>query len=296
MSQYSSIMSPRLVSEAGLSLHLRTNLFLGTRIIGEKILNFLVQEGGPFAPEFFDGGGRPEGRWLRFDAKDLSLPLEYWEKDRYSLVIIAKRNVPLKVFFHVSPRDFQMFDHVSLYFCFDNKGRMDSARARIFLAEVGIELLLDFAKKLHSIVEASWGSIRNDFEENEIGEILDEYGKVLSYNAPTGKARMALRGVFWANFFGPEYVEMFGRDNLLKAPCYRVEELSDGGMLLLLSETPFDASTENYKSRKKKLYSYLGEDAFNGKLLPQFRTGPGRKLRDARPLIEAGGVRDDVFH
>jgi hypothetical protein len=66
-------------------------------------------------------------------------------------------------------------------------------------------------------------------------------------------------------------------------------------MVVMLSESPLDASTEGYEMRKQELYAYLGSDAFAGKLVPKFRT-EGRKKRDARRLIETGGVPDDVFH
>lgn len=65
---------------------------------------------------------------------------------------------------------------------------------------------------------------------------------------------------------------------------------------MLLSESPFDASKPEYVGLKKRLYDYLGEDAFTGKALPTFRVGEGRKKRDSRPLRETGGVRDDIFH
>src|SRR5260370_1425459 len=124
-------------------------------------------------------------------------------------------------------------------------------------------------------------------------ETFDENGVRVKYEPPI--EHWSLRGLFWANFFGPEYVDMWGREKLLAAPCYKVEPLSDGGVLLLLMESPLDASKPEYKAKKQELFSYLGEEAFTGSLLPRFRVGPGRKVKDARPLIETGGARDDVF-
>src|SRR5439155_12634840 len=117
-------------------------------------------------------------------------------------------------------------------------------------------------------------------------------GRVKGFSAPRGTARQALQGVFWANFVGPEYVQVLGEERLDKSPAYKVEKLPDGGMLLLLSESPFDASKDEYQARKQQLRSYLGVDAFNGKLLPRFRGGPGRKVRDASPLTDTGGIHD----
>lgn len=49
-----------------------------------------------------------------------------------------------------------------------------------------------------------------------------------------------LEYIFWANFFGPAYVERYGRDFLLGAPGWRVEELDDGGILYVLSPSFVD--------------------------------------------------------
>ncbi|MBI4317573.1 MAG: hypothetical protein HY675_03705 [Chloroflexi bacterium] len=62
---------------------------------------------------------------------------------------------------------------------------------------------------------------------------LDEVGERL-YRGQDVPARK-LAYIFWANFFGPPYVEKYGRDFLLGAPGWRVEELSDGGILYVIS-------------------------------------------------------------
>jgi hypothetical protein len=49
-----------------------------------------------------------------------------------------------------------------------------------------------------------------------------------------------LRFVFWANFFGPAYVEQYGREFLWNAPGWRVEELEDGGILYVTTERYVD--------------------------------------------------------
>jgi hypothetical protein len=105
-----------------------------------------------------------------------------------------------------------------------------------------------------------------------------------------------LPGLFWANLLGPEYVEMWGREYLLSAPCRKTEELSDGSIVLYLADSPLDASKSGYQGAKQQLHAYLGYEAFEGKRYPQFRTvGPWRKKRRARPLVQTGGLLDDVF-
>lgn len=61
---------------------------------------------------------------------------------------------------------------------------------------------------------------------------IDEPGE----NEPFGQRVRDLEGtyLFWANFFGPPYVERYGRDFLLAAPGWRKEELEDGGILYVV--------------------------------------------------------------
>jgi hypothetical protein len=248
-----------------------------------------------FVPEVFDGGEVTGHKKVRFDPADLGLPLKAWTHDRYSLGILAERRHPIKVHFSVSPTDFMMFDHVSLTVCLDTNGGLDIGKVAWFTENIGADKMVQLAREFYSLIDASWGYIQNDFHEHLIGDVLDEHGNVIEGHPPKGSARWALRGLFWANFFGPEYVDIFGREKLTSAPVHKVEPLPNGGLALFLSESPFEASKPEYQKQKNQLFDYLGEDAFNGKLLPSFRMGPGRKVRNARPLVETGGFRDDIF-
>jgi len=42
--------------------------------------------------------------------------------------------------------------------------------------------------------------------------------------------------LYWANFYGPQYVEKYGGKFFLESPCWKKEILSDGGVFLQLSE------------------------------------------------------------
>jgi hypothetical protein len=81
------------------------------------------------------------------------------------------------------------------------------------------------------------------------------------------KVMEALPGIFWANFFGPDYVDWFGRDKFDRLPCYRLEELPDGGRLILTSPSPleYDASGETQEAIKH----YLGRLAFGDVQYPE---------------------------
>src|SRR6266568_547755 len=285
----------QMVMDGGISIQLRTNLFLGSREMGERLLHYLVQREGVFTPEVFDGGAVTAHKKVKFDPDDLGLPLKAWTHDRYSLGILAERRHPIKVQVSVSSTEFTMFDHVGLTVCLDRNGSLDPKRVNWFVENVSAKGMLQVGKGLYDLVQPNWGYIKNDFYEHLIGDVLDEHGNVIESNPPKGPARSALRGLFWANLFGPEYVDMFGREKLSSAPVHRVEPLPDGGLALYLSESPFDASKPEYQTQKNQLFNYLSEDAFSGKLLPSFRMGPGRKVKNARPLVETKGLRDDIF-
>ena len=64
---------------------------------------------------------------------------------------------------------------------------------------------------------------------------------------------IVVRHLYWANFFGPRYVERLGRQFLLEAPAHRVEDLDDGGLLLVTRENILDRSS----SLDERLISYF---------------------------------------
>src|SRR2546427_259 len=113
---------------------------------------------------------------------------------------------------------------------------------------------------------------------NKIGEFLEilgdfynilhpSYGyafvreSIRMHEDPLGLGRLdigtdierALPDIYWCNLFGPEYVEMFGQENISSVPCYSIERLQDGGARLLLSASPLDYSEESLR----KLDEYL---------------------------------------
>jgi len=57
------------------------------------------------------------------------------------------------------------------------------------------------------------------------------------YDTPNEKeiATFNLRKLMWANFYGPEYVDKYGREFLLNAPGWKKEELNDGGIAYIIS-------------------------------------------------------------
>ncbi len=55
------------------------------------------------------------------------------------------------------------------------------------------------------------------------------------YTASEDVEKLEVPHLYWANFFGPEYVRKVGREYLLNAPGWKKEGLENGGFLYVLS-------------------------------------------------------------
>ena len=74
---------------------------------------------------------------------------------------------------------------------------------------------------------------------------------------------------YWLNFFGQPYLELFGRERVLNAPCFSVEEF-DGHGVFLQAAPRFDSpEITNSADLLIQLEEYLGADAFAGRGYPQ---------------------------
>lgn len=105
-------------------------------------------------------------------------------------------------------------------------------------------LLLQLAKDLYTILHPVFGSI--DFCSNRTRE----------------KDVQALKipHIYWANFFGPEYVEKYSKAYFLKAPGWLHEELDDGGILYVLAPV-MARRVKGYKALVEEVKAYFGVES-----------------------------------
>lgn len=82
---------------------------------------------------------------------------------------------------------------------------------------------LDIGKGLYEVLRPTFGWIDFDYGLRTTHEDIEA---------------LELPVVYWANFFGPAYVDKIGRDKILTAPAWAIEELSDGGILYVLASCP----------------------------------------------------------
>ena len=80
---------------------------------------------------------------------------------------------------------------------------------------------LEVGKRLYDLVQPIFGWIERCWPSG-----YTKWGDIES---------LAVPHIYWANFFGPEYVRKLGRKYLLNAPGWKKEDLKDGGFLYVLS-------------------------------------------------------------
>ncbi len=124
-----------------------------------------------------------------------------------------------------------------------------------FTDRARIEQYLDLQIGLYVLLEASYGYIHQTQDAIEMATYRHPiHGRtVRAIDLPNG-----LPGVFWANFFGPEYVAKVTSARLLSAPCYKAQELFDGGVMILTSQSPIGPNLEPNRLAQERLRNYLG--------------------------------------
>lgn len=76
------------------------------------------------------------------------------------------------------------------------------------------------------------------------------------------KLEESIPGVFWGNYFGPFYVDWFGREKFDDLPCVEKSWLDSGGIFFTTAPTPFDWNTPEARQMQQAAMEHLGHDAF----------------------------------
>ncbi len=129
-----------------------------------------------------------------------------------------------------------------LAFCFKLLGLLDTWYAHLFLDE---ELEQD---------EVSWQTPpRPGFPEGIQREVFVPGAWIHTDGLP---------GVYWGNYFGPFYVDWFGREKFENLPCVHKQWLDTGGVFFTIAPTPFDWNTPKAHRLREAVRQHLGADAF----------------------------------
>ncbi len=205
---------------------------------GKNLANLLLSQDTFLLPQKFNQGLPCR---FEFNPDNLEKFYELWS----SRVIVFGRKSPYPIEIYIDGR----------YKLIDLFNRFDLFLDQRFLQkDVNLDVLLQFAKQIYR-----WGDI--------------SYGYICHFNEWLGKResydlRYSLPGVFWANFFGPAYVNLIGKEKFLTAPVYFKEELENGGFLLLTTPSPFDYSLPETSIIAHNLIKHLGQDSFFDKTQP----------------------------
>jgi len=222
-----------------------------------EFVNILVSEKDFLLPEKFD---RREPERFVFDPDDLTKFIEIWTSDVIGL--IAKRKKPYLAWMMVEIwyREARVFSEI-----------MSGLDERYFKKEDNIVRLLSCAKCLYN-----WGAIthgylchRKDWEIKNCFDAITKDFRGRPIGSGGARLKDGLPGIYWANFFGPVYVEFFGKEKFLTVPAYQKEELPDGGFLLLTAPSPFDYGKPEVRELEKKIIDHLGREAFFEKAYPR---------------------------
>lgn len=136
---------------------------------------------------------------------------------------------------------------------------------QLFEEPKGVQSFLQFANALYDSVRPAYGyaAHRKDYLAKNMQITYPSHGNVSRVETWVGRdLSKCMRGIYWANWFGPIYVDFFGRKRMESAPCFWKENLPDGGYLILTSATPFEYDNPDVKAMEQALREHLGVDAF----------------------------------
>lgn len=209
---------------------------------------------------FDDGKWQPErynnaspAKYI-FSPETLQAVIEKWTEE--NIGILLKRISFPKYDLDFSGQRDKLLVKNQLYINFEN---------RLFARSDGIESFLRFANGLYDLIRPAHGytAHRKDYLAKNMQVTYPSESNVSRVETWVGRdLSKCLRGIYWANWFGPVYVDFFGRKRLESAPCFRRDHLSDGGYLILTTATPLQHDTSQAKHLEQALREHLGPDAF----------------------------------
>lgn len=222
-----------------------------------QFVDILISQNDFLLPQKFD---RYQPEKFIFDPNNLSKFIEIWTSDIGGLITNRKKPYAAWMMVEMCYRESRRFNEF-----------ISGFDERYFNEEGNITKLLSCAKRLYD-----WGSVTHGYlchaedwqSKNRYGRIVEDAKGRLSAGGGTNLSE-GLPGVYWVNFFGPAYVEFFGREKFRTVPAYHKEELADGGFLILTCAGPFDHGKPHVRESEEKIIDHLGREAFFEKAYPK---------------------------
>jgi hypothetical protein len=130
--------------------------------------------------------------------------------------------------------------------------------------------LLDFTESLYFAFDHFWFACIGCDEEKEEKRRLKWFrpdrshpdGGYTIQEAPGIFLEKGIPGIYWGNYFGPFYVDWFGREKFKTLPCVYKKELKDGGIFFTIADSPFEWNSDKARAMGRRAMEHLNPRAF----------------------------------
>jgi hypothetical protein len=219
-----------------------TTKYLGTIDIAVQLLTLLSQYDIPYLPEKW---GIEEPPRHVFDPTKTSPVIEEWiaPEESKHIFFSRKRPSPSNLWINMKRHERAKFNYINVYI------------SDKYISDTGNEKeVLQFTLDICLIVDAAYGFISHRKQERRQSYML----------TPAER----LSGIYWANFFGRPYINFFGQEKLLAAPCHQARKINDDIILLLTAESPLQPEMIENDNVTNVIKAYLNQNAFAGPRFP----------------------------
>jgi hypothetical protein len=214
-------------------------------------------EGGKWRPERYNNADPVR---YPYSPAAINEVIDKWSRENIGMILKRVSAPKYELDFTGQRRKLLVKNELTIY--------LDSA---LFRQPQSTEISLAFLNAIYDALRPSYGYgvHRKDYLAKNMKITYPEGGNVSRVETWVGRdLSKCLRGIYWANWFGPVYVDFFGRERLETAPCVRRERLCDGGYLILTAATPMEYESSQAREMEQALREHLGADAFFDIRLP----------------------------
>lgn len=166
-----------------------------------------------------------------------------------------------------------------------------SAVGLVVRAEVVLAHFADRARG-DERVEALVSAVRRlaEVAQTRFGMAHPESDAALGATPPSVFQRAQIYDIFWLNLYGADLVD---QARVQTTPAHRIEQLSDGAVLLLTGASPVDYASETAREAQARALAHLRDDVRYADALARLRARSARLVQverqwdpDVAPLLE----------
>jgi hypothetical protein len=149
---------------------------------------------------------------------------------------------------------------INIFYFHSNKRKFPSSlhiscSPRYFEKQSWVEEYLKLHNDLYLWGEMDHGSISlwNEFLDKNVYPGGGAGGPNISVSLP---------GIYWINYFGPNYVDRLGKRKFESLNCYKKYRLNDGGFFIQSRESIFDYTGKGNSIEDNRIINHLGREEF----------------------------------